>query len=111
MEEIVKGMIKFSSNANAEYLIARLGKENIESCIKNQGLSHTPVYPFVSSLIASANSPDLTDADLILASWKIHDRLKSGDNDLLQSFKIPGLSVQKTWSDMLPASTTRDYLS
>src|SRR5688572_11864155 len=91
IEEVVKGMIKFSSNANAEWMIGRLGKENIESCIKDQGLTHTPVYPFVSSLIASAISPDLTDEDLISGSWRIHERLKSGDSDLLQSFKIPGL--------------------
>jgi len=109
IEDVVKGMIKFSSNANAEYLIGRLGKENIESCVKNQDLSHTPIYPFVSSLIACANSPALTDEELISESWKIHERLKSGDNDLLHSFKTPGLSVQKTWSDTLPASTTRDY--
>ena len=76
IEEVTKGMIKFSSNANAEYLISRLGKENIDSYIKNEKLNHTPIYPFVSSLIVSARSPALDTEDLISESWKIHEGLK-----------------------------------
>ena len=109
LEEVVKGMIKFSSNANAEYLIDKLGKENIDSFIKNEGLNHTAIYPFVSSLIVSSTIPGLVDEEFISESWKIHEKLKSGDNDLLLSFKIPKLTVQKIWSDKLPASTTKDY--
>lgn len=109
LEEVVKGMIKFSSNANAEYLIAKLGKENIHATIKNEGINHAAVYPFVSSLIVSSTSPGLTDEEFISASWRIHEKLKNGDETLLQSFKIPKLSVQKIWSDRLPASTTKDY--
>ena len=109
LEEIVKGMISFSSNANAEYLIDKLGKENIDAAIKNEDLNHTPIYPFVSSLIVSSMSPGLSDSDFISESWKIHEKLKNGDNDLLQSFKIPKLPVQKIWSDKLPASTAKDY--
>ena len=109
LEEVVKGMIKFSSNANAEYMIAKLGKDNIDAAINNENLTHTPVYPFVSSLLLSSTSADLPDADFITASWKIHEKLKTGDNDFLRSFKIPKLAVQKIWSDKLPASTTKDY--
>ena len=109
LEEVVRGMIRFSSNANAEYLIGKLGNEKIDAFIKNENLNHTPIYPFVSSLIVSSISPGLPDPDLISESWKIHERLKNGDGDLLQSFKIPKLPVQRIWSDKLPASTTKDY--
>ena len=109
LEEVVKGMIKFSSNANAEYLISKLGKENIDCCIKNENLNHTPIYPFVSSLILGSISPGLSDIDFISESWKIHERLKNGDSALLQLFKVPKLPFQKIWSDKLPASTTKEY--
>ena len=109
LEEVVKGMIKFSSNANAEYLIAKLGKANINDAHKNEELEHTPIYPFVSSLIVCSEIPGLSDSDCISKSWEYHERLKNGDGSLLQSFKIPKLPVQKIWSDKLPASTTKDY--
>ena len=109
LEEVVKGMIKFSSNANAEYMIAKLGKDNLDSCIKKEELNHTPIYPFVSSLIVCSEFPGLSGSDCILKSWEYHERLKNGESDLLQSFKIPKLPVQKIWSDKLPASTTKDY--
>lgn len=109
LEEVVKGMIKFSSNANAEYMIAKLGKEDIDACIKKEELNHTPIYPFVSSLIVCSEFPGLSDSDCISKSWEYHERLKNGESDLLRSFKIPKLRVQKIWSDNLPASTTKDY--
>ena len=109
MEEVAKGMIKFSSNANAEYLIGRLGKENIDSFIKNENLNHSPIFPFVSSLIVSSTSPALSTEGLISESWKVHEELKKGNGELIRTFTIPKLAVQKTWSDRLPASTTKEY--
>lgn len=109
LDEIVKGMIKFSSNANSEYLIGKFGKENINASIKNENLNHTPVYPFVSSLIVSSSNRELADEDFISGSWAIHERLKNGDEELLKSFRIPKLAAQRIWSDKLPASTTKDY--
>ncbi|CAK4834030.1 unnamed protein product [Aphanomyces euteiches] len=52
LEEVAKGMIVFSSNANTEYLMERLGLSNINQNIEELGLKHhEPLYPFVSSLL------------------------------------------------------------
>ena len=109
LDEVVKGMIRYSSNANAEYLIDKLGIDSINKAISEASINdHTPIYPFVSSLIAS-QKPD--KENLVSESWAIHERLKNNDNSFLESFKIPKLPDQKIWSDKLPASTTKDYCS
>ncbi|WP_127533061.1 serine hydrolase [Paenibacillus kobensis] len=52
LEEVAKGMIQFSSNANAEYLMEQLGLDNINRNLIELGLTrHEPLYPFVSSLL------------------------------------------------------------
>jgi D-alanyl-D-alanine carboxypeptidase len=52
LEEVAKGMIMFSSNANTEYLMEKLGLANINRNIGELGMkSHEPLYPFVSSLL------------------------------------------------------------
>jgi len=110
LDEVVKGMIKFSSNANAEYLLSKIKKENIEASITEAGIvNHTAIYPFVSSLIVSAKHPGTTGQELIDKSWEYHEKIKQCDDQVVKSFKTPDLKVQKTWSDHLPASTTKDY--
>ncbi len=52
LEEVAKGMIVFSSNANTEYLMEKLGLANINRNIGELGMKqHEPLYPFVSSLL------------------------------------------------------------
>ncbi|MFD0679071.1 MULTISPECIES: serine hydrolase [unclassified Paenibacillus] len=52
LEEVAKGMIVFSSNANTEYLMEKLGLANINRNLGELGLNHhEPLYPFVSSLL------------------------------------------------------------
>lgn len=52
LEEVAKGMIVFSSNANTEYLMERLTLGKINQTVKELGLKkHEPVYPFYSSLL------------------------------------------------------------
>ncbi|QYK65680.1 MULTISPECIES: serine hydrolase [Paenibacillus] len=52
VRDVAKGMIQFSSNANAEYLMDKLGLEAINRTRANLGLqNHDPIYPFVSSIL------------------------------------------------------------
>jgi D-alanyl-D-alanine carboxypeptidase len=49
LRDVAKGMIKFSSNANTEYLMEMLGLINIEKMIKAEGIhNHSPLYYFES---------------------------------------------------------------
>jgi len=51
IREIAKGMIKYSSNANTEWLSQKLGLENINKRIGSLGISdHTEIYYIVSAL-------------------------------------------------------------
>jgi D-alanyl-D-alanine carboxypeptidase len=48
--DIARGMTLFSSNANMEYLLDRLGFENVNNNLRLLGLkNHTVVYPLVSA--------------------------------------------------------------
>ncbi|KPH70543.1 class A beta-lactamase-related serine hydrolase [Oceanobacillus caeni] len=47
---ICQGMIKFSSNANSEYLLQRLGVQNVNNKLKSFNIkSHDFIYPFSSA--------------------------------------------------------------
>lgn len=122
--EVAKGMIMFSSNANAEYLMDLLGLENVNSNIKLLGVtSHTPLYPWVSALFLYQNPRHLKEEKIIKeiqkfsdeqyarASFFIHNQLKN-DSTYKQRFRPQDLTVpmQKEWSDRLPASTTKEYV-
>ncbi|SMG35506.1 D-alanyl-D-alanine carboxypeptidase [Marivirga sericea] len=122
LSEISKGMIKYSSNANTEYLIDLLGLENINSRIELLGIEkHDSIYYLVSSLFirdylfpeksnieAIKSIKDLSNREYRNACREIHKKLKAGTfkNDSLNDF---GLVVQKVWSDRLPASTAKEY--
>src|SRR5699024_7156139 len=51
LREVAKGMIAFSSNANTEYLMGKLGIENIGERLATLGITdHTPLFYFTSAL-------------------------------------------------------------
>lgn len=52
LEEVAAGMIRFSSNANTEYLMERLGFDTLDRTLRELGLNdHEPLHPFVASLL------------------------------------------------------------
>jgi D-alanyl-D-alanine carboxypeptidase len=122
IQEIAKGMIKFSSNANTEYLSDLLGIYHINHRIKELDIqTHDSIYYLVSSLFVKdelySNLEDssalqalksLSSQKYISATQHIHSQLKNGrfEQDSLNNF---GLEAQKIWSDRLPGSTARDY--
>ena len=127
LEEVAKGMIAFSSNANTEYLIERLGLENINQNINKLGLkNHDPLYFLVSSLFVYQNEKNksqeahleeirkMSKTEIAERASRIHQLLKK---DSPQAFRQPEslkhltMEVQKVWSDNLTASTVEDYAS
>ena len=121
--EVAKGMIIFSSNANAEYLMDLLGINNINGNIHLLGIkNHTPLYPWVSALFLYANPrhmkeekiisqvSKLSDVQYAQQAMLIHNQLKN-DINFKQKLNPADLTIpiQKEWSDRLPASTTKEY--
>jgi len=121
--DVARGMMMFSSNANAEYLMDLLGFDNVKSNMQLFGLKHyTPVYPLVSSLFMYQNPNkmsekrvlnairDLSENDYDKFIFAVHNQLKF-DPNIKGKFRPQDLTInmQKLWSDRLPASTTKDY--
>ncbi|MEZ0484703.1 serine hydrolase [Fibrella aquatica] len=122
--EVAKGMIQFSSNANTEYLMDRLGLDAINANLKTLNLpNHDPIYPIVSALFLYSIPPSdsaKTRRETQQLSAKayaaqcntIHTRLKQDKSGTLkQTFIFPSMALQKVWSDRLPASTVQEYAS
>lgn len=130
LSEVAKGMITFSSNANTDYLIQVLGLENINRVAESIGISkHDPIYPIVSALFI----PSRLMAEKNLSKKETFQELKQMDmndyrnraitihnNNLSQPLtseekqlliKVMNREFQKIWSDRLPRSTTKDYVS
>ncbi|MCU0448923.1 MAG: class A beta-lactamase-related serine hydrolase [Bernardetiaceae bacterium] len=123
LEEVAKGMIRHSSNANTEYLMAKLGLANINANLTVLNLPrHDPLYPLVSALLVVSNTEKipadqflarcqaLPPADYVQQCLAIHQKLAAdADGSFKKTFVFPDLALQKVWSDRLPASTTGEY--
>jgi D-alanyl-D-alanine carboxypeptidase len=125
LEEVAKGMIKFSSNANSEYLMMKLGLTQINANLDSLGLKqHDKIYPFVSALLVFSNDKpadkkafyeqikNLSQADYVSRCLEIHEKLKvDKDTVFKKAFVFPDRDLQKNWSDRLPAATAKEYVS
>lgn len=122
--DVARGMIMFSSNANAEYLMDLLGFDNVKDNIALFNLKqHTAIYPLVGSLFLYQIPKKSTEEKLIkslgslsekkysMEAFDRHINLKE-DSSFKSTFKPEqfSLKLQKMWSDRLPASTTKEYV-
>ncbi len=122
--DIAKGMMMFSSNANAEYLLDLVGMDNVKSNVQLFGLdNHTAIFPIVSSLMLYQNPRKIKEKDILNSIkalpeeaycktiFEIHNALKY-DTILKKKFNPADLTVkmQQLWSDRLTASTTKNYV-
>ncbi|MEZ4686642.1 MAG: serine hydrolase [Bacteroidia bacterium] len=122
LREVAKGMIRYSSNANTEYLCHRLGLANINQRIDSLGIdAHSEIYYIVSALFVGKEAfpekrgkqlvealRDMSMEDYIATTQAIHEKLRT---DTAYKKKLGDLSlpVQQVWSDNLPASTAGEY--
>lgn len=120
--EVAKGMIRYSSNANTEYLMDLLGLDAINANLRELGLrQHEQLIPIVSGLMLySTTAKEATLQRVRALSAKayesqaiaIHQRLKQDvDGSFKKQFIFPDMDLQKLWSDRLTASTVREYAS
>jgi D-alanyl-D-alanine carboxypeptidase len=125
IREIAKGMIKFSSNANTEWLISKLGYENINNQLtKLQLPAHSEIYYLVSSLFVSKEAfPKLKDEELlknmktlpyrdfVRFSKIIHEKIKVDTNYIKDIEFLDDMDLQEVWSNNLPNSNAKEYVS
>jgi D-alanyl-D-alanine carboxypeptidase len=122
LKNVAKGMIQYSSNANAEWLMERLGLDNINEQLEKLDFKHhTPIYPIVSSLFISKeylkNSSDrdrlnklnaLSREEYIQYALGIHEKMKKDPEFRKQKLNLSE-DMQRIWSDRLPAASASDY--
>ena len=122
--DVARGMMMFSSNANADYLMDLLGFDNVKDNIELFKLKqHTAIYPLAGSMFIYQIPKKSTEVKLIKALEKYSDKKYSmeayynhvdlkEDSNFKSTFKPEQFSMklQKMWSDNLPASTTKEYV-
>lgn len=121
--DVATGMIVFSSNANTEYLMDKLGLDNINNNYRLMGIKdYTPLYYFVSALMLYQNPKGLKEAKVLKqirdlsqevyfkATSMIHEQLKYNPayKKLFRPLDLT-IPMQKEWSNRLPQSTTKAY--
>ncbi len=125
IKEVARGMMKFSSNANTEWLGEKLGLVNINNRLDSLGVEkHSEISYKVSPLFIGVEEfphldkreraiavQNLSNEEYIQATNKVHQKLKSNkeypkDVGLLNL----ALYLQKNWSDNLPSSTVHEYV-
>lgn len=123
--DIARGMMMFDCNANADYLMDILGFDNVKDNITLFKLKQqTAIYPFGGSMfiyqLPKKTSEDklikelakYSDKKYSMEAYYFHTDLKE-DSSFKATFKPEQFTakMQKMWSDNLPASTTKEYVS
>jgi len=117
LEEIAKGMMVYSSNANTEYLMEKLGLDRINGNLAKLGLAqHQLLYPLASVLLVCNGKTEgqlqqMPLAEYIDSSYAIHKRLQANETAIKDHVKQMPRGVQKIISDRLPCGTAKEYVS
>ncbi|MEC0139813.1 serine hydrolase [Paenibacillus macerans] len=124
--EAAKGMIHYSSNANTEYFMERLGLDNINARIQKLALSrHDPIFPVSSAMLmygymtkyehmshrqAEQAMKGLTDQEYAAKAQLIFDWIRQNPESIpsLHDRSTP-IPVQRIWSSKLPGATVKEY--
>lgn len=127
LEEIAKGMIGYSSNANTDYLIEKLGLDAINNRVNELNLTHhEPLYPFTSTLWIGHHllNEGVEEEDLVESlrnmsdeayrntSRRIFDEWQKTpltDQEKMDGLEVLTMDIQRVWSDRLPKASTNDY--
>ncbi len=123
--EVARGMIRFSSNANADHLARRLGYDRVNARPAALGIApHGAIIPYAGSMLLLRSRTGETEAAALArlraipaAEWAARAREMDGllradtSGALRRAFRDADLSLarQRIWSDRLPSSTARQY--
>ncbi len=125
IREIAKGMIKYSSNANTEWLIYKLGYGNVNNQLTKLELpKHSEIYYLVSSLFVGKEAFPKMKGEELLENMKtlpykdfakyskiIHEKIKIDTSYTNDIEFLDDMDLQKVWSDNLPNSNAKEYVS
>ncbi|KOS28743.1 D-alanyl-D-alanine carboxypeptidase [Bacillus anthracis] len=128
LEEVAKGMIKYSSNANTTHLLDKLGIERVNESIKELELtSHDKFSSYTASLYMRGyvekelHEPENQSLEKIRNMsqdeynqhvLQIHEWMK--DEEEWKKRDIPlkvDMKFQRIWSDRLVGANAKDYMS
>lgn len=123
--EVAKGMMAFSSNANTEYLLRRLGLDAINQQLALFNLrDHDDLYHFCAAVMIPAYLEEqyeneqvldkltkMSHEEYVLLAGQLAAELADGKLQELKQKVMPmSENLQRIWSDRLPRGTTSDYL-
>ena len=122
--DVARGMMMFDCNANADYLMDRLGFDNVKDNISLFKLKqHTAIFPFAGSMFSYQIPRKSNEAKLIKELSKYSDKKYSmeayynhldlkEDSTFRETFKPEQFTptLQKMWADNLPKATTKEYI-
>ena len=123
--DVARGMMMFSSNANADYLMDLLGFDNVKDNISLFKLKqHTAIFPLAGSLFIYQIPKKSSEEKLMkslskysnkkysMESYYNHVDLKE-DSTFKETFNNEKFSpaLQKMWSENFPSSTSKEYVS
>lgn len=127
--EVARGMMKYSSNANTEFLMDRLGLDSINARLQTWGLKdHDVLYPFSSAILMPAYlkaslSVSWRQAASIINNYSYSEyaaraieifNLLRNDSEGIHIRRLnlrqrARAKFQRLWSDKLPRSTAKEY--
>ncbi len=118
LQDVVKGMITYSSNANTEYMINLLGISKIDERVNELGLeSHEPIYPLVGALLIPQNMTEITPESLEAMSkdeyrelaFNMSEKMQRGEIQAENTSITPSRKFERVRSDRLIGATADDY--
>ncbi len=111
--EVARGMIAYSSNANTEYLMDRLGIDNVNDRLQKLGIrTHSKINYLVSDLYLTAGELETnTDEELYDKCKLIHEKLKTGiiSAGSFDHEKDLSLEKQQLLNNRMSSSTALEY--
>lgn len=119
LHDVASGMITYSSNANADFLMDLLGAEKIDQRMEKLGLEHDPIVPFTGSLAAvgvykqqnkdwDAELRAMSDATFRELAIDTLQEMTQDDVDFTYASEAT-LSAQRVWSDRLANAPAETY--
>ncbi len=115
LNEVVKGMLQYSCNANTDYLLATLGIDTVNKQLVAHHIGdHDPVVPISTSVLVSLKDATInhTPSSLGKVANECYEemlkgkRIKDLDLNLLNDFDY---NRQCRWSDLLPHASVHTY--
>lgn len=127
IKDIATGMITFSSEACAEFIMEILGVDNINNQLqKLKMFNHTPIYPLSSARILCHNPylrpaydymdslRKLSQKEYINASMAMHRTIQEDSlgkiKSSFKSLEMFAQSYRELWSERVPQGNMKDYL-